>query len=483
VLAYAAGPGVANQLTAAYQANDTYTFQDAGEPIFLVGVPGFGSGTNSVVVGAGNVYSVRVDVGDANDSAQILATKTATPLLVYAGVGDDRVYVGNSSATLNGIQGAVSVRGLDGYDELHVNDYAAPLPSQTYEVTASKVTRGGIAGVNYDSGVEYVRLNAGTGDDVVNVRSTSAATTTAVSLKTADDDVVRVGSAAGSLDSIQGYLLIAGDPIYNGGPRDAVVVNDWADADANNYDVTANSGANGGTYTQVSRNGQLLLNGGTLESLTLNAGAGSDVINVKAALVPVTVNAGGGDDTVRMYPGAVFAPVWVNGQAGTDALDYSLHTTEVYVNLKIGWGATDLVGISGIENAIGGTGDDVLVGGDGANVLSGGSGHDVLIGGLGADILDGGVGDDLLIGGLTTHDTNKFALLAIGDEWASANPYAVRIDHLKNGGGLNSIFHLTDGQSVLDDGMADQLIGGIGQDWFWGDPAEVLDMEPGESVK
>jgi Ca2+-binding RTX toxin-like protein len=44
-------------------------------------------------------------------------------------------------------------------------------------------------------------------------------------------------------------------------------------------------------------------------------------------------------------------------------------------------------------------GGDVLVGGSGDDTLNGGPGNDLLIGGLGVDTLNGGDGDDTLIGG------------------------------------------------------------------------------------
>jgi len=47
----------------------------------------------------------------------------------------------------------------------------------------------------------------------------------------------------------------------------------------------------------------------------------------------------------------------------------------------------------------GGTGNDVLVGGQGADDIDGGAGSDLLVGGAGADRLRGGTGNDVLLGG------------------------------------------------------------------------------------
>src|SRR5206468_3075308 len=99
-----------------------------------------------------------------------------------------------------------------------------------------------------------------------------------------------------------------------------------------------------------------------------------DAITVGVADVrsAITVNAGGGNDTVRLDKNVLFStispgrsPVVINGQAGTDTLDYSGYFTNVRVNLAQGTG-TDLAGITGVENVTGGTGNDILIG-DAAN--------------------------------------------------------------------------------------------------------------------
>src|SRR5207244_13117544 len=125
--------------------------------------------------------------------------------------------------------------------------------------------------------------------------------------------------------------------------------------------------------------------------------------------LPETGNAGAANDTIKMHPNLVFADVTVNGQGGTNLLDYLLYSSDVYVNLVMGE-ATDLASISGIQNVFGGQGDDVLVGNADANVLRGGGGRDVIIGGFRSDIVDGGDGDDLVVPGLPTLDATTAQL-------------------------------------------------------------------------
>jgi hypothetical protein len=107
----------------------------------------------------------------------------------------------------------------------------------------------------------------------------------------------------------------------------------------------------------------------------------------------------------------------------------------------------------------GGGGPTVEVGGSGGNgLLLGGTGRNILIAGPGGAQLKGGSGDDILIGGFTNYDQNLAALEAIMAEWNSADSYAMRTS------ALSSFFNTS---TVHDDGVADQINGGGGQDWVF----------------
>jgi len=140
--------------------------------------------------------------------------------------------------------------------------------------------------------------------------------------------------------------------------------------------------------------------------------------------------------------------------------------------------------------ADGGAGNDVLSGGGGNNVLLGGPGNDVLLGGRTRDILIGGTGrdaligldgDDILIGGSTTHDGNPAELGAILNVWSGTDSYAARVAAIRAGtGGVPKL----DSTTVIDDGEADLLVGGQGQDWFIGmSPPDIFaGIRPDELV-
>src|SRR5439155_2126523 len=176
--------------------------------------------------------------------------------------------------------------------------------------------------------------------------------------------------------------------------------------------------------TDVTRNSLQILRYATVESLTLDAGSGSDTIQVEssAAGTAVLVRAGFGDDTLKVGlvgADALAGSLTLDGQGGSDTLDYSrfFFPNAARVNLALGTATGVAGGVSNIENVTGGPGDDILIGNDEANVLSGGAGRDILIGRGGADVLLGGTGDDILIGCSTDYDLDPAALEDLMAEW------------------------------------------------------------------
>jgi Ca2+-binding RTX toxin-like protein len=164
---------------------------------------------------------------------------------------------------------------------------------------------------------------------------------------------------------------------------------------------------------------------------------------------------------------AVTGKIVINGGGGDDNLSSDLSntfTTEIYGGAGndtiTGGGGNDFLFGEGDNDVITARqGNDVAVGGDGNDVMTGGQGRDVLIGGDGADQVEGDQGDDILVAGITTHDTDVAALTSIRTTWLSGSDYATRVNTLRNG-------LLDNNTSVFDDGDADTVTGGTGQDWF-----------------
>jgi hypothetical protein len=174
----------------------------------------------------------------------------------------------------------------------------------------------------------------------------------------------------------------------------------------------------------------------------------------------------------------------VDGDGGTNALDYSQYTGNITVDLALNLASLVNQAAAGsvfnIANVTGSIGNDLLVGDANANVLAGGTGQNVLIGGAGVDTLDASraTSDNILIGGRTDWDMNVAALNAIFAEWTRTDlGFSDRRSDLLNG--TNSAgatpLNVVNGQLILltpatnptssngtvhSDGKPNTLIGG-----------------------
>jgi hypothetical protein len=192
-----------------------------------------------------------------------------------------------------------------------------------------------------------------------------------------------------------------------------------------------------------------------------------------------TLLGGSGIDTFQLQPGAHI--LTIDGGGGGDWLDYSLFpaTSNVTVDLSTGV-APDVTtvghiqnvhGGKGINSLVGNSGGNILIGGGVKNTLTGGSDGNLLIGGGGSSQLSAGPGGDVLIGGTAVYDdlstdAHKTALAAILREWRSGQALAIRVAHLRAGGGLNGNSDLNI-VTVHADSGPNKLTGAAGLDWFF----------------
>ena len=190
--------------------------------------------------------------------------------------------------------------------------------------------------------------------------------------------------------------------------------------------------------------------------ISLDPGDTPDVTGV-GTVETSTVDAGGGDDVVSGKEGgdlgAVFSTaLTIHGEVGNDVL-----TGGTGIDTIIGGSGNDtLKGSAGGDMVDGGSGGDVVSGGDASDVVSGGAGSDRLKGGAGEDTLDGGAGEDTLTGGGGPDTVNG----GDGD------------DRLEGGGGDDD---------VNGEPGKDQLSGGPGEDHCLGgpDPDSITGCESG----
>lgn len=174
-----------------------------------------------------------------------------------------------------------------------------------------------------------------------------------------------------------------------------------------------------------------------------------------------TILGGDGHDTIRGDggDGAEGRADSLLGGAGNDVI--LGHTGNDYIDggadNDILFGGKD--GSEGDDTIIGGLGNDILVGSKGNDRLVATAGMNILIGGAGADQLIAGGGGDILVADTTDYDASISALSAIRNEWTSGGNYLTRIDNIRNGGGLNGANVLSVGDTVVDEGAIDSLMG------------------------
>ena len=208
---------------------------------------------------------------------------------------------------------------------------------------------------------------------------------------TADDSLAVIGDAVnGSVNYTPGSVAGSGTLTYTDGGNNiqlvtftglesvditrvtSVTVSGSSGVD--NYTLSNGIGGEGGravlaVVVSGTRNGVTIESASVhnVGSLTIDTGAGNDIINASA----INLN-------VELY--AISRAFVLNGGAGNDTL----------------------TGGSGNDMLNGGAGNDSLVGGEGNDTLSGGAGNDTLSGGAGDDTLSGGAGKDSLNGGAGT---------------------------------------------------------------------------------
>jgi Ca2+-binding RTX toxin-like protein len=155
---------------------------------------------------------------------------------------------------------------------------------------------------------------------------------------------------------------------------------------------------------------------GTVESLMIHAGGGSDVVSglgdgglggaftsgltIDGEAQDDTLTGGNGDDTIDGGDGGDV----IKGRLGDDVLEGNVGDDDANggdgKDTVSGSGGADVVSGGDGEDAIdAGKGDDAINGGEAGDTLAAGPGNDALRGGRGNDDLDGGPGNDQLRGG------------------------------------------------------------------------------------
>lgn len=204
----------------------------------------------------------------------------------------------------------------------------------------------------------------------------------------------------------------------------------------------------------------------SLNALVISGTSGNDVIRVREfdSALQVSMN------NVNMGSYTGIERLVINAGNGNDTV---IVEDTVTVNAVISGG-------KGNDTITGGAGHDIILGDEGNDILGGGIfGRDVIIGGDGGDQINidpstsssSFTDGDLMIAGISRYETEQSNLYAIHTEWISSNPFATRVNNLKNGvGGLP----ILNSSTVMNDFDLDELFSTPGQDWFLFTPAQDL---------
>jgi Ca2+-binding RTX toxin-like protein len=513
----------------------------------ILGTPGNdlldgGAGNDSIVGGAGND---TIQGGDGNDT-------------VVGGTGTDQLFGGAGSDTFvwNPGDGSDVVEGGDGTDVLQFNGAAA---AEAFALNANgsrvQLLRN-LGTVNMDlAGVEQINLAAGGGPDTVTVNDL-----TGTDLRTLNLDL---GAGDGAADAVTVNGRNTADNLAVGQTGGVVNVTglgygiNVSGAEVANDSLTVHGNGGNDTFSVTD-------NVNTLIQLNLDGGAGSgDTLDLSSLTTPVTFNlqtgtvsgfgtvtgfesfvgtagsdtiigvnapsiwnltgtnagsvnglafasvenltGGSAADTFLFSNAASFSGV-LNGDGGSDTLNYAGVLTPVTVNLQNGT-ATGTGGIASIENLIGGGAADTLVAPNGTNtwsvtalnagVLNGAftfSGVENLTGGTGADTfmlandtgvtgtIDGGAGSDAIsFAALGTPRTVRLTGFGATDGFsgtdASLGGGFTNIESLTGSAGLDTLVGLdaqatwttsqyTSGGRTLSFASFETLDGGAANDTF-----------------
>ncbi|HEY4232082.1 MAG TPA: G8 domain-containing protein, partial [Lacipirellulaceae bacterium] len=394
--------------------------------------------------------------------------------LIYAGAGDDKVLGGLGDDRLYGGDGNDTLYGEDGNDQLYGegnNDYLSA-------GLGDDILSGGLGDDSLYGSDGNDTLYGGDGNDQLYGEGNNdliyAGAGDDKALGGLGDDRLYGGDGNDTLYGEDGNDQLYGEgnnDYLSGGLGDDVLSGDLGDdalygSDGND----ALYGGDGNDQLYGEGNSDLIYAGagddkalGGLGDDTLYGGDGNDTLYGEDGNDQLYgegnddyLSGGDGDDTIS---GGLGNDTLYGGD-GNDTLSGDDGNDQLY-----GEGNNDfLYGSSGDDRLLGGLGDDVLSGGAGNDTLQGEDGNDVLIGGRGQDSLTGLTGNDLLIGGFTRYDDDPVSLRAIQAEWISNDLYATRIQHLVD---ESFASRLVSNETVFDDGVADALVGGDGQDWFF----------------
>ncbi|MDA1273124.1 MAG: hypothetical protein O2960_03590, partial [Verrucomicrobia bacterium] len=281
---------------------------------------GLGMGDSSKGIEYSSVEALNIGLGGGSDTFNIQSTASVSLTTLNTGGGANAVNVGSSApgtgGTVNSVSGKLIVNGEGSSDTLNVDD-TGDGASNTGLLTSTRLTGLDMGdsskGIQY-AGIESLNVSLGSGSDDFSIQTTHAALTVLNTFSGADRvainstsgattvntgngaDTVNAGSLAsvtansgGTLNLIAGALTINGDGVS--GEDDTLNLDDTGDTNPNTGLLT------GTTVTGLDLGPSGITYGG-LETLNLNLGSASDVLNIRGTSAVTNILANNGNDRV-----------------------------------------------------------------------------------------------------------------------------------------------------------------------------------------
>ena len=253
---------------------------------------GLGTATIATRVAGINYYGIgalNIDLGQGSDTFDIRET-IAGPTTIHAAGGADVFNIGSlaplTGGNVNAIFGLLTISGGAGADTVTVDDSGDSTPSANLLTNAQLTGLGMGNGILYDT-LETLNISMGSGNDTIDVRSTSAFTTINTGAGSAAN-IVNVGSLApgtnGNVNGIAGKLVVNGQS---------------SGADTLNVDDSGDAGSNTGILTSTLLTGLgmgVSLEYHGMDALNIHLGTGADTFSIESVLAstPTMVHSGAG---------------------------------------------------------------------------------------------------------------------------------------------------------------------------------------------
>ena len=404
---------------------------------------GYGNGSNDVLIGIENVFgSSHGDYIAGNSSNNFFHPGTGNDTLIGNGGRDAVTYEDSSSSvTINLLAGTASGAGI-GTDSL--TGIQAAHGSQFNDTITLTNTLGGyvFARAGNDSligGSSDDSFNAGSGNDTMaggagfdTISYDDDGSDAVDSLGTGVNVNLATGTATdnwGNTDTFTGIELIVGsgwaDTLTGGNALNGTGASDGFEGftgNAGNDTINGGAGFDRASYSTSPFGVHVTLGGASNGNANDGFGSIDVLISIEEARGSDhgDILTGSSDNLFESFEGRGGNDT-INGNGGTDRLNYQTSPVGVSVNLTSGsgtdgYGGTD--SFSNIENIRGSELSDTLIGNSGSNDIESRAGNDLVQGMLGEDFIRGGAGNDTIDGGVTALISNT---ASSNNEYDTAN--------------------------------------------------------------